>query len=108
MIKQFMADQNIIDDAVGLKEIAEHINNLTPQCPPSFRTETHEIKFIPNVVLVQPCAENAVGNIKPSKYNFKATVTALREQLQLEIEKKSPASSFDFFTLYRQFFYTPQ
>lgn len=105
-----MYNQEIIDDAAGLTKIVEQINTVTSQCPPNFRSETNKIGSLRNTVLSRSSAERALGNFTTSKYTFHRFVTALREQLQLEIEKRtralatsSPATpSLTFYQRYRR------
>lgn len=103
-IEQFMVDHNITDVAVKLTKIFKHIKTLTPQCPPNFRTEINQIRFLRHAVLMQSWATKVVATITSTKY----ATTALREQLQLEVEKKSRGSHLVPSSLYQRIGCTPQ
>lgn len=102
-MEKFMRDREITDDATGLAKIVEHINVLTPQGPPNFRSENNKIRYLRHAVLTKPWAERAIGNITTAKYSFNSFVTALREQLQLEVEKGLRASDPSSTTFYQRY-----
>lgn len=49
-LRTFMADKNINDVSEGRTKIVEHINAMTPQCPPDFRSDTHKIDYLRRAV----------------------------------------------------------
>lgn len=59
-------------------------------------------------MLPQPWAERAIGKITTSKYTFIAFVTALREQLQIQIEKKQQVVESSPDTFYQKYDSNPQ
>lgn len=89
-----MADQNISDDAAGLAKLVKHVNFLTPLCPPNFQSDSNKICFSRHAVLEKSWAERATSNITTTNFTFSTFVTALREQLQLQREKKEQSSTF--------------
>lgn len=48
--RTFMTDKNINDVSEGRTKIVEHINAMTPQCPPDFRSDTHKIDYLRRAV----------------------------------------------------------
>lgn len=52
-IETFMADRKITDEATGITQPVEHMNILTPQCPPSFRSNSNKIRHLRHEVLAQ-------------------------------------------------------
>lgn len=43
-IEAYMSGSKIVDEVVGLTRVVDHMNILKPQCPPSFRSESHEMR----------------------------------------------------------------
>lgn len=103
ILENFMKNRKIVDDASGLTKIVEHVNVLTPQGPPNFRSENNKIRFLRDAVLTKPWAERGIGNITTTMYSFNYFVTALREQLQFDIEKKLRASDSSSTTLCQRY-----
>lgn len=90
-IERFMSEDEIMNDAPGLTKFVKLINALTPQGPPSFRSETIKMRFLRNAELSRSWTERAIKTFTTSKYTLNEFVTALREQLQLETEKRTRA-----------------
>ena len=88
-LHRLMVEKGISDEGVGLSKLVERINVLTPQCPPNFRSESNKIRYLRSAVLDRDWAQTPVSNITTAQYSFNSLVTALREQLQLQAEKKS-------------------
>ena len=87
-LSRVMQTHEITDKGDSQKKLVNRINILTPQCPPGFRSESNKIRFLRSAVLDRAWDQTPVSNIITAKYTFNSFVTVLREQLQLQAEKK--------------------
>lgn len=76
----------------ALTKIVTITEAMTPQCPPHFRSEPHEITYLWNAFLGQQWARTPISNIVTAQDTFNGFVTALPESMQLEEEIESARS----------------
>lgn len=81
--RTFMTDKNINDVSEGRTKIVEHINAMTPQCPPDFRSDTHKIDYLRRAVTeFQSWSRFPIQNIISQRQFFNRFVTTLHESIQ--------------------------
>ncbi len=85
---RYMSSSDISDESTGLKQLVDHISNLSNQCPPEFQSDPQKIRFLRNAVLDLPLAHQPVSHCTSARYDFNRFATALREALQLHLEKQ--------------------
>ncbi len=86
--RRFMASKGITEESSGLKQLVDHINNLFPQCPSDFRSEPEKLRYLRNAVVDVEWAHQPVSQCTSAEYTFNRLATALREALQLHLEKQ--------------------
>ena len=72
----------------GLTKLVEHLEQLTPQCSPGFRSDEDKIRFLVKSVLSFEWSLNHIRNIVSHCYKFHLFVTDLHESLQPTKELK--------------------
>ena len=88
-LQRFMSEKEIASASEGLTKVVDHIEKLSPECPPSFPQDAHKIRFLRNAVKPFPWSRTPISNIVTLKYNFNQLVTALRESLEFESELRA-------------------
>lgn len=88
-IDQVMKDKDLTDSDSGLTQLVDKINALTPQAPPQFRSDEHKKRFLRKAVHTQSWTETPISQMTTLRFTFNRIFTALREQIQLEEEKKT-------------------
>eukprot|EP00171_Calliarthron_tuberculosum_P000598 IDg598t1 len=83
-----MSSKEITDESVGLKKLVDHISQLSPQSPAEFRSEPQKIRFLRNAIVDLDWAHQPLSQCTSAKYTYNSFVTALREALQLHMEKQ--------------------
>lgn len=102
-LETLMEQEEITNLNIGLDHLITKINTLTPQCPREFRSNKNKVRFLRSAVIKQRWADQAVGQITTAKLNYNQFVTALREQLQLHLERSSQDPETPTSTLYQQY-----
>lgn len=73
-----------------LTYLVDKINVLTAQPSPEFRSEEHKRMFLRRAVLHATWAPKAIAQMTTTRFTLTIFVTALREQIQLEEERRMP------------------
>lgn len=82
-LRSFMKERNIGDVSEGLTKMVEYINELCLQCPPGFRSDSHEIDYIrKSVTEFQNWPSIPTQNIKSQSYSYNKFITNLNESIQ--------------------------
>lgn len=82
-LRSFMQERDLEDVSDGLTKLVERINELSPQCPPDFRSDAHKIDYLrKSVTEFQDWSRIPIQNITSQGYTFNAFVTTLHESLQ--------------------------
>ena len=87
-IESVIAAHKLASFSDALTKIVTIIDTMTPEFPPHFRSEPHNINYFRNAFLRQHWARNPISNIITAQYTFNGFLTALRENMQLEEEIK--------------------
>ncbi len=74
-LSSFMRRKEITDDSVGLPEVVDKINHLTPKCPPNFCKEENKTRFLRNAVRDAPWAFTPISQLPTMKFSFNDFVT---------------------------------
>lgn len=86
-LERVMSEKDITDERAGPSKLDDRINVLAPQCPPNFRAEENNIRYLRSIVLDREWAQTPISKITTARYSFNELVTALRVQLQLKAKK---------------------
>ena len=82
-LRKFMTEKGIDDVSEGLTKLVELINELSPQCPRDFRSDSHKIDFLRKAVLeYQEWSKIPIQSITSQGYSFNGFATALHEAIQ--------------------------
>ena len=82
-LRSFMQDEDISDVSSGLSKLFEHINELSPQCPPDFRSDAHKVDYLRKAVSeYQNCSRIPIADITSQRYSDNSFVTTLHESIQ--------------------------
>ena len=81
-ITSVMAEHEISSFTVGLNKTVSIIEEMSPQCPPHFRSEPHRIGHHRNAVLGHSWSKTPISNIVTAQYSFNGFIKALREHMQ--------------------------
>lgn len=82
-LRSIERDKDIDDVAEGLTKIVEHIHELSPQCPPDFRSDVYKIDYLRKAFTeFQEWSRIPIQNITSQGYSFNAFVIALHESVQ--------------------------
>lgn len=78
----FMKDKGISDVATGLSKLVDHINELSPQCPPHFRSDAHKIDILRKAVAeYQSWSCTPIQSIISLNTYYNGFVTSLHEAI---------------------------
>lgn len=88
-IDQVMKERELTDLDSGLTKPVDKINALSHQAPPQFRSDEQKKRFLHKAVLLQSWAETFILQMTTTWVAFNRLVTALREPIQLEDERKT-------------------
>lgn len=88
-LTSFMSSHSIVDDSKGLSKLVDFIESRSLQCTPSCRSDENKIRFLRSVVIRHDWDLSSISNIVTDCYNFKSSVKALQEILQLACFLKS-------------------
>lgn len=81
-----MSDHELPSSTDGLTKVVSMIEEMSPQCPPHFRSEPHKIGYLRNAVLGYSWSKTPISNIVTAQYSFNRFITSLREHMKLEEE----------------------
>lgn len=100
-LRSFMKEKELEDVSEGLSKMVEHINELSPQCPPDFRSDAHKIDYLRKAVTeFQDWSRIPIQSRTSQGYSFNTFVTTLHESLQnlRQIQMLTDTSSRPSFT----------
>ena len=99
---QAMMDGDAKSLDAGLTFLVDKINVLTPQASPEFRSEEHKKRFLRKAVLHAKWASTPIAQMTTARFSFNRFVTALREQIQFEEERRTsmPSATGTYFGKY--------
>ena len=86
-----MAENVPHTESDGLDKLVDFIEDLTPTCPPAFRSDHNKIDFLRRAVPPFPWAKQPIKQIASAQYKFDDFVLALREAINLDIQLKEAA-----------------
>eukprot|EP00171_Calliarthron_tuberculosum_P020181 IDg20181t1 len=71
-LKTFMTEKEVSSLSVGLTKLVDHIERLSPQCPPGFRGDSHKIRHLRSAMINCSWARSPISNIISNGYSFNA------------------------------------
>ena len=82
-LRSYMHENNLTDVSEGLSKLVEQIDDLSPQCRPSFRSDANKIEFLRKAVAeFEDWSRLPIQNIMFRQFSFNGFVTALHEAIQ--------------------------